>query len=234
MEYLQIDYREIKNIVGRVKSTGRTILDMEDSLKILDHAEIPYPEGSLVSDPDGCLASAEAIGYPVVLKVVSLDISHKDQADGVVLDIRNEDELKESYEEIQRDVEENETDAEIEGFYVSEYIEDGEELIIGGTIDDSFGPVVVFGKGGVDVEKEKDVVFRIAPLEEDEAGEMIGEFYEERSLSKPDTHIEDIVEIVRRVSKLISDVDFFEEIDINPVMVTEEGAVAVDALFKIK
>lgn len=234
MDYLHIDYREIKKIVGRVKSTGRTILGAKDSLKILDHSNIPHPDGTVVNGLDGCLKTAESIGFPVVLKVASPDISHKDQAAGVVLDIGNEDELRESFEEIQRDVKENEPDAEIEGFYVSEYIEGGEELIIGGTIDDSFGPVVVFGRGGVDVEAKKDVVFRIAPLEEDETREMIDEFYEERGLSKPDSQIEDVVEIVRRVSKLISDVDFFEEIDLNPVIVTEEGAAAVDALFKIR
>ncbi len=234
MKYLHIDYKEIKNIVGRVKSTGQTTLNTEDSLKILDHADIPHPEGSVASDLDGCLASAETIGYPVVLKVVSPDISHKDQAGGVVLDIGDEDELKDSFDEIQNSVKENEPDAEIEGFYVSKYIDDGEEVIIGGALDDSFGPVVVFGKGGVDVESEKEVVFRIAPLEEDEVEEMIDEFYEERDLPKSSLQTEEVIDIVRRVSKLISDVDFFQEIDLNPVMVTEEGAVAVDALFELK
>jgi acetyltransferase len=170
---------------------------------------------------------AESIGYPLVMKVVSQDIIHKSDAGGVVLDIDNRDEAVDAYEVIMHRCKAHNPKARIEGVEIAEQVERGVEIIVGGRRDPSFGPTVMFGLGGIYVEVLKDVAFRALPLSAGEARRMIRDIRTYPLLlgvrGEPAKDMDAILDTILRVGALLDGFDDIADVEINPLMVYEQG-----------
>ncbi len=175
----------------------------------------------------------EKAGFPVVLKVVSPDIIHKSDAGGVVVNLKSGDEVKAAYNRILENAKKYKADAKIVGVLVEEMAAQSTEVIIGSVKDPTFGPTLMFGLGGIFVELLKDVTFRIAPITEQEAAEMIVEVRAFPLLNgyrnTPPADVKAIVNLLVNVSKLVTEHPEIKELDLNPVMAYPQGAKTVDA-----
>ncbi|MCD6278097.1 MAG: acetate--CoA ligase family protein, partial [Desulfurococcales archaeon] len=179
--------------------------------------------------------------FPAVAKVVSPDISHKSDVGGVILNIKNSEEAVKAYRQIMENVRKYVPRARVAGVLYQKMAEPGYvEVIVGATRDPTFGPVIMFGIGGIFVEILKDVSFRVAPLEPKDAEEMIREIKTYKILEgyrgMPPRDIEAVKDILMRVSKLMLEVGEVQDIDLNPIMLYEKGrgAVAVDVRVILK
>jgi len=207
-------------------------------LEVCQGYGIPVAEWATASSPEEALEVAERLGYPLALKVLSPHISHKSDVGGIVLGIEDEESLKRAYDEMLSQVQEKAPDVPLEGFLLQRMISGGREVILGGKRDPSFGPVVMFGLGGVYVEVFDDVAFRVAPLTREDAEEMIAEVRGSRLLrgvrgEKP-SDMEAVADCLLRLSQLLQDFPAITEADINPLIVLEKGALAVDARIILK
>ena len=194
---------------------------------------IPVAEWATASSAEEVEEAAERLGYPLALKILSPHISHKSDVVGIALGIEDEEGLKRTWGEMLSRVQEEAPGVPLEGFLLQRMISGGREVILGGKRDPSFGPVVMFGLGGVYVEVFDDVAFRVAPLTREDAEEMITEVKGSRLLrgirgEKP-SDVEAVVDCLLRLSQLLQDFPAIAEVDINPLIVLEKGAVAVDA-----
>jgi len=219
------------------KISGRVVTE-DEGKRILSSYAVPVAEEGLGKDPEEIKTIASRIGYPVALKVVSPQIQHKTEAGGLKLNIRNEEDLDKAYEEILENVKRISPGAEVRGMLVQEMVPPGREVIIGVTRDPQFGPMVMFGLGGIFVEVLKDVSLRHAPLEEKDAWEMIREIRGHKILEgargEKRSDLESIVRVLMAVSKMAVDLgEIFSEIDINPLVVYpgKGGIKAIDCLF---
>lgn len=201
---------------------------------ILSAYGIPVTREELATSVAEAVAIANRIGYPVALKVQSPQIAHKTEAGGVKVNLTNEEQVRQGYAEIMANAGKYAPDADIHGVLVQEMVADGVEVIIGVTRDPVFGPVVMFGLGGIFVEALKDVSFRVAPLSRWDAEELIREIKGYRVLQgmrgKPPVDFAALTDVVLRVSRLVTDHPEIRELDINPLLVSANGAVVVDAL----
>jgi len=176
---------------------------------------------------------AEQIGFPVVLKIISPDILHKSDVGGVKVKLMNREEVEKAYDEIINNVKKAKEDARIIGMLVQEYAPAGREVIVGLTKDPQFGPTIMFGVGGIFVEIYEDVSFRVAPIDYEEAEEMIKEIRGYKLLmgargEKP-SDIEVLKKIIVGVSDIAMKYPMIKEMDLNPIEVYEKGAKIVDA-----
>ncbi|MBN2072387.1 MAG: acetate--CoA ligase family protein, partial [Actinobacteria bacterium] len=234
-----VDETMVSEIFKRCRNEGRLELGEMESRGILDAYGIPIPEAELSRDIDEAVEIAAIIGYPLVLKIVSPNILHKTDVGGIKVGIENEQELRDNYDEIHFHVKKYMPDANIRGILVQKMISDKKEIIIGVSADPQFGPMIMFGLGGIYVEVLKDVSFRIAPISRMTAQEMIREIKTIKLLTgtrgeKP-SDIDSIVDIMLRVSQLVTDFPEIMEMDINPLFVRKqgEGSVAGDARIRI-
>jgi acetyl-CoA synthetase (ADP-forming) len=176
---------------------------------------------------------AEKISYPVVMKIISPDIIHKFDVGGVMINLKTSKEVENAFTQILDNVKKHNRKARIMGVTVQEMAPEGTEVIVGAIKDPQFGQTVMFGLGGIFVEILKDVTFRIAPINEDEAREMISEVKAYPLLQgyrgKPPADVGAIAAILLCTSKLIMDHPEIKELDLNPVIVYEKGAKTVDA-----
>jgi len=208
------------------------ILTLEKSLNLLEKFGIPIPKGKLAKDEEEAARISKLIGYPVVLKIVSPDIIHKTDVGGIALDIKNEEELRNSFREMLKNVRKKVPNAKINGILVQRSVKEGQQVIIGGKKDPQFGQTILFGLGGIFVEVFDDVSLRTVPIMGEDAKEMVQEVKAFKILNgyrgkKYD--INSLVEILLKTSKLLSVNKKISELDINPVIVFEKGAFAVDA-----
>jgi acetyltransferase len=213
-------------------------LMIHQALEVCRGYGIPVAEWATASSPEEAVQAAERLGYPLALKVLSPHISHKSDAGGIALGIKDEEDLKRACGEMLSRVQGEASDVPLEGFLLQKMISDGREVILGGKRDPSFGSVVMFGLGGVYVEVFDDVAFRVAPLTQEDAEEMIAEVKGSRLLrgirgEKP-SDVEAVVDCLLRLSQLLQDFPSVAEVDINPLIVLEEGALAVDARIVLK
>ena len=234
---LKIEREKIK----RLLAPSDQALTERQGKEILAEYGIPITREGLARSEEEALGLAQTIGYPVVLKVESPQIIHKTDAGAVKTNIESEAELIRHYREIENNVRIFAPSATIEGILVQEMIRGGKEVIVGMTQDPQFGPVIVFGIGGVFVEIIKDISMRVAPLSKTDAVEMVCGLKSYGVLKgargERESDIEAVVEILLRFSQLSLDLrDEIREIDINPLMVLEKGkgAVAVDCLMARK
>ncbi|MDI6738208.1 MAG: acetate--CoA ligase family protein [Nanoarchaeota archaeon] len=187
---------------------------------------IPLPIAKEVKTKQEAVDAAKAIGYPIVLKIISKTILHKTDVGGVKLEIQNEMQLREAYEGMEKRLKKD-----IDGFLVQKFYE-GHYVLIGMKRDSQFGPVVAFGLGGIFVEIMKDVSFRVAPITEKDAVEMMQEIKAYPVLEGARGGIKVnkglLVEILLAVSRMAMENPEIKEIDLNPVVVNEKNAVAVD------
>jgi acyl-CoA synthetase (NDP forming) len=212
-----------------------------EAKRILSEYGIPVTQEALAAGADEALTIAQRIGYPVALKVQSPDISHKTEAKAVRLGIANDQALKSAYSEVLANARAYNASARIEGILVQEMVKGGTEAILGVTNDPLFGPAVMFGLGGIFAEVLKDVAFRLAPVTQSMAREMISEIRGYPVLmgarGKSPADIDALAEAIVRLSALAIDLkDHLAELDINPLFVMEKGlgVKAADALIKPK
>ncbi|WP_410507435.1 acetate--CoA ligase family protein [Methanosarcina hadiensis] len=221
------------------RDDGRRALGLE-SMGILTAYDIPVVKTVFASTEEEAVKAADEVGYPLVMKVISPQISHKSDVGGIRLSLQNEDEVKAAYREMMESIPDKRPDAVIEGFQMQPMLSGGREVIIGMIRDPTFGPMLMFGLGGVYVEILKDVRFAIAPVNEKEAREMVTGIKAYPLLAgargaKP-SDIDALVDAILRVSRLVCDFPGIEEFEINPLMVLEEGkgAFAVDMRLTLK
>jgi acyl-CoA synthetase (NDP forming) len=230
---------EIKELFSKIRDSGRTSLTESEARQVLDLAGVKVTREYLATSAQEAVNSAQSIGYPVVLKVVSPDILHKTEAGGVRLGISSAEEVRQTYGEIIAAAGEYMADARIEGVSVQEMVTGGVETLVGVTNRPPFGPTVAFGLGGVFVELMKDITFRLAPLGESVAAEMIDEIKGSALLDgyrgQPACDKEGLARTIARLSDFA--VEFsgeIEELDINPLLVSPDGVIALDALITLK
>ena len=194
---------------------------------------MPITTITVATSEEDAIKAAEKIGYPIVLKIVSPQVLHKSDAGGVLINIKDEEGLREGYNTILKNVKKHVPDAEITGILVQEMAPMGTEVIVGSTNDPTFGPTIMFGLGGIFVEILKDVSFRLAPITKMDAEEMVKEIKAYKILEgargMPPVDQETIVEILLATSKMLMECPEIKELDMNPVLVYEEGARIVDA-----
>jgi acetate---CoA ligase (ADP-forming) subunit beta len=216
-----------KSIIEQAKQQARIVLTEIESKEIVKSAGIPVAEARLATSSDEAISIAQEIGYPVVLKVVSPSISHKSDVGGVRLNLTTDEQVASTFEELRA------TAADFLGASVQQMAPQGTEVILGVSTDPQFGPVLMFGLGGVMVEVLKDVSFRLVPLERLDAEDMIREI---KGFPLLQGHrggeAADLIaleDLILRLSDLAMSHPEISEIDLNPVFVYSDGAIAVDA-----
>ncbi len=220
-------------IFEEARREGRSYLLEPEAKSICREYGIPVTKFRVATTPEEAKRFAEEIGYPVVLKIVSPDVLHKFEVDGVILDLKNGKAIQEAYDRILLNVKKRKPEVKILGVLIQEMAPQSTEVIVGSTKDLQFGPALMFGLGGIFVEILKDVTFRIAPISELEAREMITEVKAYPILrgyrGQPPVDIDAIVEILLNTSRLVMDHQEIKELDLNPIMIYEKGAKTVDA-----
>ena len=225
--------KETSRLFSQARKEGRkSLLETEAKAVCIEYG-IPVTKFELAKSEAQAVKFAEKIGYPVVLKIVSPDVVHKSDVGGVAVNLKDSKSVREAYSQILKNVKKHNTKAKIVGVLVQEMAPQSTEVIVGVTKDPQFGPAIMFGLGGIFVEVLKDVTFRIAPITEDEAREMITEVKAYPLLkgyrNSPPVDIAAIVGILLKTSKLAMEHQEIKELDLNPVMVYEKGAKTVDA-----
>jgi len=223
----------IEKVISAARKEGRTYLTELESKQILKEAGINTTEIKLARTKKEATSLAKELGFPVVLKIVSPDVLHKTDAGGVKLNLKNEEEVAKAYDEIISSVKKHQPNANIQGVAVQNMARQGIEVIIGMNKDPQFGPVLMFGLGGILVEVLKDVSFRIVPLTRRDAREMIREIKGypilEGYRGQEPANIAILEEMLLKVSDFVENRPQIKELDINPIFAYKDGAVAVDA-----
>ena len=223
----------VNDIINQAKKENRTILTEIEAKNIFADAGINCTETKLAATKEEAVSLSEEIGYPVVLKVSSVDITHKSDAGGVKVNLKDKAAVEQAYDDIMASCTAKYPDAEIEGVSVQGMAKAGTEVIIGMTQDPSFGPVLMFGLGGIFVEVLKDVAFRVIPIEECDAEDMINEIKGKRLLEgyrgQEPADVAYLQQMLLKLSDFVNATPEIEEIDMNPVFCYKDGAVVVDA-----
>lgn len=206
-------------------------LSYKEAKKLLRRWKIPCAEQFLARDAEQALRFAKRIGYPVVLKVESPDVIHKTETGGVETNIRDEEDIRRAFKGITGNVRRKVPKARIKGILIQKMFE-GREVIVGSKTDPQFGPVIMFGLGGIFVESLKDVTFRVIPIKRDDAKGMIKEIRGYKILQgvrglKP-VNFRALENCLLAVSEMVWKSKKIRELDINPLFVNEKGVVAVD------
>ena len=229
------DTDKVKSIFENVRKHGRANLLEEEGYEVLQAYGFPTPQSILCTTEQEGIDAARHIGYPLVMKIVSPDIIHKSDAGGVKVGVKTDDELKSAFRTITENALKYKSDAKIKGVLVQEMVKSAKETILGASQDPTFGPVIMFGLGGIYVEVLKDVVFGVAPIDEQEAINMVESIKTIKLLKgvrgeKP-SDLKAIADSLQRLSQLVVDFQEIKEFDINPLLVLEEGkgARVVDA-----
>ncbi|MCJ7510129.1 MAG: acetate--CoA ligase family protein [Dehalococcoidia bacterium] len=221
------------NIIDKAKSEGRSILTEVESKLILAEAGIPVAHAQLAATREEAVAAARQIGLPVVLKIVSPDISHKSDVGGVKLNLGSEEEVAAAFDEIVAAARRAQPEATVLGVSVQKMARPGVEVIMGMTTDPQFGPVLMFGLGGVFVEVLKDVAFRIVPLEPRDARQMIRDIRGfpvlEGFRGQEPADLAALEDMLMRLSAFVEQHPEIRELDLNPIFAYKDGALAVDA-----
>lgn len=221
------DMAAINEIINRVRADGRTFLLSSESTAIARLAGISVPRSYTARNLDEAIRYAEAIGYPVVMKVVSRDIIHKSDAGGVALDIVDRNEVMDAYAAIMHNTREYSPGAVIDGIEIAEMFQTDIETIVGARRDQSFGPVVMFGLGGIYVEVMRDIAFRSFPLGRREALKMVGQIRAYPLLlgvrGEKRKDIDSVVDTIIKVGTILRSCRDISDIEINPLVVFEQG-----------
>jgi acetyl-CoA synthetase (ADP-forming) len=223
----------VTKILDKAHQEGRKNLLEPEAKTICISYEIPVAKFGVAKDEEDAVKFAKTFGYPVVMKVVSPEILHKSDVGGVVLNVKDAEDVRRVHKKILENVKRHQPDAKISGVLVEEMAPSSTEVIVGAVKDPQFGATLMFGLGGVFVEILKDVTFRVAPIKKREAREMISELKAYPILTgyrgQPPADINAVVEILLNVSRLVTEHPAIKELDLNPVRVYEKGAKTLDA-----
>jgi len=201
---------------------------------------IPLVEGGFASTARRAAEIAERLDYPVAMKIVSPQLLHKSDVGGIILNLEGGDAVQEAYERMMKEIGAAHPEAQLEGVMVEKMAPRGQEVIIGMKRDPGFGPLMMFGLGGIYVELFKDVAFRVAPLTAADARQMITETRAGRLLTgfrgQPPADLDAVVEVILRLSQLALDYPQIEEVEVNPLLVfpAGQGALALDGRVLLK
>jgi len=223
----KVDTNRAKKIFDKVKQEKRQNLLEEEGQEVLRAYGLPLPQSALAKTEQEAVKIAKKIGYPVVLKIASPQIIHKSDAGGVKVNIQNDKDVHSAFKEIIKNAKKYSKNAVIQGVLVVEMVKGGKEMIIGSKQEPGFGPVLMLGMGGIYVEILKDVTFRLAPVTDKEAEDMIASIKTKKLLEgvrgeKP-SDLAKLSECIQRLSQLVTDFTEIKELDMNPVLVMEKG-----------
>ena len=226
---------QIKELLEKAKQNGRKALLEHESKQVLEYMNIGIPKSKLAKTEDEAVSAASSFGYPVVMKLMSPDVLHKSDSGAVKIKIKSDSEVKEIYKDFMQRF----SNVHISGILVEEMVDEGLELIIGTNIDDTFGPVILFGVGGVLVEAIKDVVFRMCPTTKEQALNAINEIKASVLLDGfrglPQVNKDELANLIVRLSELAWDYrEYISEMDINPIIANKDGLFPVDARIILK
>lgn len=225
---------KVKEIIAVARKEKRTFLLEPESKQLMKEIGITTTDFQVAKNSKEAITAAKDIGYPVVMKILSPQIIHKTDAGGVKLNISSEKETEKAFNEILANAKKYDSKAEIRGVLIEKMVAPSTEIIVGVTRDPTFGPAIMFGLGGIFVELLKDVSFRIAPIKEEDAQEMIHEIKALPMLQGfrggPNVKLELIVDVLMKISQLTIDfIDDILEIDLNPIFAYEDKILTVDA-----
>jgi acetyltransferase len=216
------------------KAGGQEALGEAETRPLLEAYRIPVIQGRVAHSAQEAAIIASGIGKPVALKIVSPDILHKSDVGGIILNLDTPQSVSAAYEQMMTTIQSKLPQANLKGVLIEEMAPPGSEVIIGMRRDPSFGPLVMFGMGGIYVELFKDVAFRVAPFDRKQAEQMITETKAGTLLAgyrgQPKADLDAIVDVILKLSQLALDFPQIEEVEINPLSVgpAGQGAIALD------
>jgi acyl-CoA synthetase (NDP forming) len=220
-------------IIDDARKQGRSLLTEIEAKQVLEEAGVPVSPARLARTRDEAMQLAGTLGYPIVLKIVSPQITHKSDVGGVALNLASSDEVGAAFDRVVASAKQHEPSATIDGVAVQRMEKQGVEVIIGMTKDPQFGPVLMFGLGGVLVEVLKDVAFRVVPLDARDARQMVHEIKGypllEGYRGQDPADVAKLEELLLKVSAFVEAHPEVAELDLNPVFAYKDGAIAVDA-----
>jgi acetyl coenzyme A synthetase (ADP forming)-like protein len=240
VEPLDVDRQKVRDMLERVRSEGRVTLGDAEARDILEAYRIPVPKAVLAATAEQAVEAAESMGYPVVMKIASPDILHKTDIGGIKLNITSPGDVRDAFDLITYRARHHMPDATIWGCQVQQMVKGAREVIIGMNCDPQFGPLLMFGLGGIYVEALRDVTFRVAPIDRREAREMITEIRAYNLLrgvrGEKSGDLEAVADTLVRMSQLVTDFPEIVELDINPLMVFEvgRGVMGIDMRLALK
>jgi acetyltransferase len=230
--FLPVNRDRVEHLFQRARAEERDLL-LPEAFEVLEAYGIPAADYQVVQEKGDLKKAIEKLGKPVALKIVSPQISHKSDVGGVVLNLNDASQAERAYENMK-----TVNRGEVTSVLLQKMVPDGKEVILGAKRDPSFGPVVLFGLGGIYVEVLQETSLRIAPINRFEAEEMISELKSSAILKgirgEPPSDRDSLIEHLLRLSQLMVDFPEIEGVDINPLIVLEKGALAVDARILLK
>ena len=226
------------DIIAKVRSEGRSLLTEIEAKELVKQAGISVVETRLAVTRQEAVSISQQIGFPVVLKIASSDVVHKSDAGGVKLGLETSQQVGKAYDEILGSIRQRYPEAKIQSVSVQKMARLGVEVIVGVSEDTQFGPVLMFGLGGVLVEILKDVSFRIVPLTRRDTQEMIREIKGYPLLigyrGQEPVDVANLEELILRVSDFVEQYPEVKELDLNPIFAYSDGTVAIDARVVLK
>ncbi len=238
-DFEDIDPKAARNIcMTALQNRGPGWLTAQECRDVLKAMRLPLPEGDVAKSADQAAAVAEKVGYPVAVKLASIELVHKTEIGGVRLNLKTADEVKNAFHEIRKGLERSGKVKAMEGVIVQPMISNGIELMVGATEDPSFGPLIAFGLGGIHVEILGDVCFRVNPLTDRDAAQMVRQIRGFKLLEgyrgHPAADLEAIENLLLRISRLVEDVPEITELDLNPIFALPPGQGCMIADTRIK
>ena len=229
---MSTDRANVRKLLDAFRAEGRSSLTAPEGKQICDAYGIAVPQEGLASSAAEAGKLAAAMGFPVVMKIVSPDILHKTEAGGVIVGVGSAEEASKAYATILKNAKAYKADAKVIGVQVQQLIKGGQEVIVGAVTDPSFGKLVAFGLGGVLVEVLKDITFRLAPATRDDALSMLDGIAAAEMLKgvrgADPVNRDALAKLIVSVSQLVSDFPEISELDLNPVFASKAGAIAAD------
>jgi acetyl coenzyme A synthetase (ADP forming)-like protein len=227
LETFDADHARVRAVFQEVRAEGRVAIGDAEAREIMEAYGIPTPRSFLARDPDEAARFADEIGFPVVVKIASPDILHKTDVGGVKLNVMTPADVRDAFELMVYRANRYVPDAEVWGCLVQEMVLGGKEVIVGMNRDPHFGPLMMFGLGGIYVEALRDVAFRVAPFDRRAAREMIADIQAHNLLrgvrGERPSDLDALVDTLLRLSQMVTDFPQIAEFDINPLTVFEQG-----------
>jgi acetyltransferase len=235
-----VDQARARAIMAEAVAEGRDQLSTRESIDVLEAYGVRVCQAGFARTEDEAVAIADRIGYPIVMKMTSKTTSHKTDVGGVRVNIGSADALRAQYQDLVAKLEERGLLEGLEGVIIQEMVKGSREMVCGIATDPQYGPQLMFGLGGVFIEVMKDVTFRIAPITDVDAHEMVRSVKAYKLLQgargTTPAQIDQIESTLLRLSQLVSDFAFIDELDINPLIISEKNgeAIAVDGRIKVR
>lgn len=239
-KFADVNKSGVEKIINSVLDEKRDMLTTLESMDVLKHYGIDTCKYAEAKNVDEAVIKAEQIGYPVVMKILSKTVSHKSDVGGVIVNIQNSEQLRQEFNNLHARARENNVEQYIDAVMIQEMIKGQREIVIGSATDPQYGSLMMFGLGGIFIEAMKDVVFKVHPLTEQDADKMLKATKSYKLLKGfrglKGVDMDHMKDQLLRMSQLISDFNFIDELDINPYIITDKTGqtMAVDGRIKLK